>query len=53
MILKIDTSDQKKITVELLENGKVIKCLSGENEHGSEILLPLIKKNPGKKSTGF
>lgn len=44
MILHIDTKDQKKVIVELKENGKVVKSLSGENEHGSEILLPLIMK---------
>lgn len=44
MILCIDTKDQKKVTVELRENGKVVKSLSGENEYGSEILLPLIIK---------
>lgn len=44
MILHIDTKDQKKVVVELRENGKIVKSLSGENEHGSEILLPLIIK---------
>jgi tRNA threonylcarbamoyladenosine biosynthesis protein TsaB len=44
MILHIDTKDQKKITVSLKENGKVIKSLSKENEYGSQVLLPLISR---------
>lgn len=44
MILQIDTSDMKKVTVSLSNKGKVIKSLSAENEYGSQVLLPLIKK---------
>lgn len=44
MILHIDTKDQKKVVVELKEDGKIVKTLRGENGHGSEILLPLIIK---------
>ena len=44
MILCIDTKDQKKVIVGLKEDGKIVKSLRGENEHGSEILLPLIVK---------
>lgn len=44
MVLHIDTKDQKCVVVELKKDGKVVKSLSGENEHGSEILLPLIMK---------
>ena len=44
MILCIDTQDMKKIKVSLKKEGKVIKLLSEENEYGSQVLLPLIKK---------
>jgi len=50
MILYINTrggsaaKDQKKITVALKEDGKVVKSLSEENQFGSQVLLPLIIK---------
>lgn len=44
MILHIDTKDQKKVKVSLKRNGEVVKSLSEENEYGSQVLLPLIKK---------
>ena len=43
MILYIDTSNQKGITIALKRDGKVWKSLSQENEFGSQVLLPLIK----------
>lgn len=50
MILFIDTSDMKKVEVSLKDKGKVIKSLSAENEYGSQVLLPLIKKIVDVKS---
>ncbi|MDP3973495.1 MAG: tRNA (adenosine(37)-N6)-threonylcarbamoyltransferase complex dimerization subunit type 1 TsaB [Candidatus Daviesbacteria bacterium] len=44
MILYINTKDQKRITVSLKENGKVIKSVSRENKYGSQVLLLLIMK---------
>lgn len=44
MILHINTKDQKVIKVFLMENGKVVKSVSEENEYGSQVLLPLIMK---------
>lgn len=44
MILHIDTKDQKVIKVELKDNEGVVCELSEENEYGSQVLLPLIKK---------
>ncbi len=44
MKLHIDTKDQKKVTVSLKQDGKVVKSLSKQNEYGSQVLLPLILK---------
>lgn len=44
MILKINTKDQKQIVVSLKKDGKVVDSLTEENEYGSQVLLPLIKK---------
>ncbi|MDO8570976.1 MAG: hypothetical protein Q7R97_05330 [Candidatus Daviesbacteria bacterium] len=44
MTLYINTKDPKIVTVELKENGKMVKSLSEENEYGSQVLLPLILK---------
>lgn len=44
MILRIDTKDQKVVRVSLKKDGEVVKSLSEENEYGSQVLLPLIKK---------
>lgn len=44
MILYINTKDQKKVTVVLRKNGRVIGSEDAENEYGSQILLPLIEK---------
>ncbi len=61
MILHINTKDQKRITVSLKKDGKLIKTLSKKNEYGSQVLLPLIIKllrihKPGlstQNQTGF
>lgn len=42
MILWIDTKDQKKVTVSLKQDGKVVKSLSKQNEYGSQVLLLLV-----------
>lgn len=42
MVLYINTKDQKEVRVSLKEKGKVVKSLSGKNEYGSQVLLPLI-----------
>lgn len=44
MTLYINSSDKNKIIVELKKHGKVKFREKGENEYGSQILLPLIKK---------
>lgn len=44
MVLYINTSDSKVVTVSLKEKGKIIKSLNEENEYGSQVLLPLIDK---------
>lgn len=44
MILHINTKDKKLVAVSLKKDGKVIQILSEENEYGSQVLLPLIKK---------
>ncbi len=44
MILYIDTKDQKVIRVSLKDKGEVVCSLTEENEYGSQVLLPLIKK---------
>ncbi|MBI4037253.1 tRNA (adenosine(37)-N6)-threonylcarbamoyltransferase complex dimerization subunit type 1 TsaB [Candidatus Daviesbacteria bacterium] len=44
MILVIDTKDQKQVSVTLKEGKKVLACLRGENEYGSQALLLLIMK---------
>ncbi len=55
MILVIDSSDMKKVTVSLKKDGEVIQSLSEENKYGSQLLLPLIeklvKKNAAKLGT--
>ncbi len=42
MILRINTSDRKKIEVGLGRNGEVSTLKSAENEFGSQVLLELI-----------
>lgn len=44
MILHINTKDPKEVSVDLKEDGKIVKSLSEENEWGSQVLLPLIIK---------
>ena len=44
MVLYINTSDPKIVTVSLKEDKKILKSLSEENEYGSQVLLPLIMK---------
>lgn len=44
MVLHINTSDAKTVSVALMEDGKIVKSLSEENEYGSQALLPLILK---------
>ena len=44
MILSIDSKDQKKVTVSLKKNGRLLKSLVEQNEFGSQVLLPLINK---------
>lgn len=44
MILYINTKEQNKISVDLKENGKVVKSLSAKNKFGSQVLLPLIAR---------
>lgn len=45
MILYINTKDQKIVSVSLRDvEGKLLTSLSEENKHGSQVLLPLIKK---------
>lgn len=50
MILHINTKEQNKISVALLEGkagsvkGKAIKTLSAKNKYGSQVLLPLLKR---------
>lgn len=44
MILYIDTKNPKIVTVALKQDGKIRKSISEENEHGSQVLLPLILK---------
>lgn len=50
MVLHINTKEQNKISVALLEGkagsvkGKAIKTLSARNKFGSQVLLPLIMK---------
>lgn len=44
MILYINTKAQKKISVSLKKDGKIIKSLSKQNKYGSQVLLPLIEK---------
>ena len=44
MILHIDTKNQKVVKVSLKDKGKIVKSLSAQNQYGSQVLLPLIKK---------
>lgn len=44
MILYINTKDQKQISVALKDKDKTLASLSEQNEYGSQVLLPLIKK---------
>lgn len=44
MILYINTKDQHIITVSLKKKGKVIRSLSEQNKHGSQVLLLMISK---------
>lgn len=44
MKLYINTKDPKVVEVALIDDGKIIKSLSEENEYGSQVLLPLIMK---------
>lgn len=53
MVLSIDTKNQKKITVALKKEGKMVASLDDENERGSEVLLPLIVKLLGFQKIGF
>lgn len=43
MILAIDTSHSKLVEVSLKQDGKIKDSIKGENEYGSQILLPLIE----------
>lgn len=49
MVLYIDTSDQKKVTVTLKDEGRKVDSLEGEHQYGSQVLLPkiveLLEKN--------
>ena len=53
MILHIDTSDMKKVTVSLKKDGKVLESLTRENEYGSQVLLPLISKILDREKMNF
>ncbi len=44
MILYINTQDRNQVEVSLKNNNKVVSSLSEQNEHGSQVLLPLILK---------
>lgn len=44
MILGINTTDPKVVTVSLKKEGKVLTEKSDQNAFGSQVLLPLIKK---------
>ena len=44
MILHINTTNKKSVTVTLKKEGKALKSLTQENEYGSQVLLPLIDK---------
>lgn len=47
MILYINTSDRKKISLTLKKGNKVVKSLTKENEFGSQVLLPAIVEITG------
>lgn len=53
MILCIDTKDQKKVTVTLKENEKIIKSLSEENQFGSQVILSLIESLLKSQKLGY
>lgn len=53
MILCIDTKDQKVVVVSLKKDGQMVESLSEENEYGSQVLLPLIKKILDIKKLGY
>lgn len=44
MILIIDTSHPKEVTVELKDLNKVVASITDHNQFGSQVLLPLIEK---------
>lgn len=53
MKLRINTKDQKRISVSLLQEEQEIDNLSAENEFGSQILLPLIDEILKKNHLSF
>lgn len=44
MKLQIDTSQQKLVKVAIIKDKRLIKSVQEANEHGSQVLLPLIIK---------
>lgn len=44
MVLKIDTTSQKVVEVTLKNKETIIASLKEENEFGSQVILPLIKR---------
>ncbi len=44
MILRVNTKDKETIEVFIEEKGKILDSLKGNNQYGSQILLPLIQK---------
>ncbi len=53
MIISINTRDQKSIEVALKKDGEIVATLSEQNEYGSQVLLPLIKKILDTSSLDF
>lgn len=53
MTLYINTKDSKEVLVALKDRGKVISKASEQNEYGSQVLLPLIKKLLAKEKLDF
>ena len=53
MKLYINSVDRKNIIVSLKKSEKVVDSLTGENEYGSQVLLPLIEKLVKKNKLKF
>ncbi len=53
MVLKIDTTDREKVTVELKVGTKTKDQISSSQEKGSQVLLPMIVKILSKNNLKF